>query len=316
MNSKVTADSKRRRFLKTLVSIPALASAGISTAGARALNEATKDPAEANRGVKLSLNAYSFNDQLLDGSMSLEDLLGFCAQQGLVAADLTGYYFAGYPNVPPDDYLYNIKRTAFKLGVEISGTGVRNDFTHADAAKRRESVQLVKNWIDAAEKLGAQTIRIFSGNQNPEGYSRQQVLDWMYTDIRECIEYGKRHGVVIALQNHNDFIRTSAETIQIMEALRSDWFGLMLDIGSFRAADPYDEISRTVKYAITWQIKEKVFVHGKEVDVDTDKLAAIIRKSGYRGYLPVEALGKGDAKAKVSALLDKLRNSFSRVQAR
>jgi sugar phosphate isomerase/epimerase len=313
MKPTVTADSKRRAFLKSIAIVPALASARISPGGAWPLEGEMNDPAEANRGVKLSLNAYSFNDQLLNGNMTLEDMLRFCAEQGLVAADLTGYYFAGYPNVPPDEYLYNVKRTAFRLGVEISGTGVRNDFTHADPAKRRESVQLVKNWIDAAEKLGAQTIRIFSGNKNPEGYSRQQVLDWMYTDIRECIEYGKSHGVVIALQNHNDFIKTSAETIEIMEALRSDWFGLMLDIGSFRAANPYDEIARTIKYAITWQVKEKVFVDGKEVDVDTDKLAAIIRQSGYRGYLPVEALGKGDAKAKVSALVAKLRKSFSRV---
>lgn len=311
MNFLAPIRSKRRAFLKTLLTAPALASAGIPSIYARPFNSVAKDPAAENRGLKLSLNAYSFNDQLLNGTMTLEDLLKFCAGQGLVAADLTAYYFPGYPNVPADEYLYHVKRTAFRLGVEISGTGVRNDFTYADAGKRRESVQLVKRWIDAAEKLGAQTIRIFSGNQTPVGYSRQQVLEWMLKDIRECIEYARNHGVTIALQNHDDFIKTSAETIEIMEALRSDWCGLMLDIGSFRAADPYDEIARTVRYAITWQIKEKVFVAGKEVDVDTDKLARIIRTSGYRGYLPVEALGKGDPKTKVSALLARLRNSFA-----
>jgi sugar phosphate isomerase/epimerase len=207
--------------------------------------------------------------------------------------------------------LYEVKRKAFSLGVEISGTGVRNDFTQADKNNRRESLQLVKSWIDAAEKMGAQTIRIFSGNQAPAGYSRAQILEWMYGDIRECIEYGKRHGVVIALQNHDDFIKTSGDVIEIMEALKSDWFGLMLDIGSFRTANPYDAIAKTVKYAITWQIKEKVFVDGKEVDVDTDKLARIITSSGYRGYLPLEALGQGDPKAKVTALLSKLRKSLA-----
>jgi sugar phosphate isomerase/epimerase len=311
MNHETPSNSRRRTFLKALATIPVLGAVSAPSASAAGRETAATAPDYANPGLKLSLNAYSFNDSLLNGTMTISDMLQFCADQGLVAADITAYYFPGYPDVPPDDFLYEVKRKAFSLGVEISGTGVRNDFTYPDEDKRRESVQLVKNWIDAAEKIGAQTIRIFSGNQKPEGYSRAQILGWMYKDIRECIEYGKRHGVVIALQNHDDFIKTSAEVIEIMEALKSDWFGLMLDIGSFRSADPYEEISKTVKYAITWQIKEKVFLGGEERDVDTDKLARIIKTSGFRGYLPLEALGQGDPKTKVTALLTRLRKSLS-----
>ncbi|HEX8037593.1 MAG TPA: sugar phosphate isomerase/epimerase family protein [Chryseosolibacter sp.] len=311
MNSIADSNSKRRTFIKGLLSVPVLTSAGIMPGPALSRGDGRKAFQDENRGLKLSLNAFSFNDALLKGTMTIEDMLEFCAEKGLAAVDLTAYYFPGYPKVPADDYLYKIKRKAFSLGVEISGTGVRNDFTHADPAKRQESVQLVKDWIHAAEKLGAQTIRIFSGNQKPEGHSREQILDWMLKDIRECIGYGQAHGVVIALQNHDDFIKTSADTIAIMESLKSDWCGLMLDIGSFRASDPYEEIARTVKYAITWQIKEKVFVNGKEVDLDAPKLVDIIRKSGYRGYLPIEALGQGDPRVKVSALLDKLRRAFN-----
>ena len=242
--------------------------------------------------------------------MTINDMLEFAAEKGFMAVDITGYYFKGYPQVPSDETLYDVKNKAFRLGLEISGTGVRNDFTHADAAKRRESVQLVKEWIDAAEKLGAQTVRIFSGTQNIEAHSRGEVLAWMLADIRECVDYGKAHGVVVALQNHNDFIKTADETIAIMEAVKSDWFGLMLDIGSFRTGDPYDEIARTIQYAVTWQIKEKVFVGGKEVDVDAAKLISLIKASGFRGYLPLETLGEGDPRIKVAALLDKFRRAL------
>jgi sugar phosphate isomerase/epimerase len=252
--------------------------------------------------LKLSLNAFSFNKPLLEGTMTIGDMLEFCADEGLKAVDITAYYFKGYPDVPSDEILYEVKRKAFALGVEICGTGVRNDFTHADPAKRRESVQLVKNWIDAAQKLGAQTVRIFSGTQKPEGYSRRQILDWMLNDIRECVDYGRAHGVVVALQNHDDFLKTADETIEVMEVINSPWFGLMLDIGSFRQQDPYDEISRTIRYAVTWQIKEKVFVAGKEVDVDAPRLMKLIKASGFRGYLPLETLGEGEPKNKVAAL--------------
>ena len=308
----INQDPKRRRFLKAMLSVPVVASAGVFNGAVMAKD---RRPAETNKmnSLKLSLNAYSFNAPLLNGSMTIEDMIEFCAEQGLVAVDITGYYFPGYPNVPADDYLYKVKRKAFNLGIEICGTGVRNDFTHADPAKRRESVQLVKNWIDVAEKIGGQTIRIFSGNQKPEGHSRAQVLEWMLNDIRECIDYGKRHGVVVALQNHDDFIKTAADTIEIMEAIKSEWYGLMLDIGSFRTTDPYDEIAQTIKYAVTWQIKEKVFVSGKEVDVDADKLVSLIKKSSFRGYLPLETIGQGDPKTKVAALVNKFRNALSKT---
>lgn len=312
MKSLINENPKRRKFLKALLSVPVVTSAGVFDGSVIAKDRRQEETNKKN-SLKLSLNAYSFNTPLLNGSMTIEDMLEFCAEQGLVAVDITGYYFPGYPNVPDDDYLYKVKRKAFSVGVEICGTGVRNDFTHSDPAKRRESVQLVKNWIDVAEKIGGQTIRIFSGNQKPEDHSRAQVLAWMLNDIRECIDYGKAHGVVVALQNHDDFIKTAADTIEIMEAIKSEWYGLMLDIGSFRTADPYDEIAQTIKYAVTWQIKEKVFVSGKEIDVDADKLISLIKKSEFRGYLPLEALGQGDPKTKLAALINKFRNALSKT---
>jgi sugar phosphate isomerase/epimerase len=308
----MTQNSKRREFLNTLATLPLLTAGTISGALAGRTQEAPQ-VSSSSALLKLALNAYSFNQQLLSGSMSINDMLEFCAANGFLAADITAYYFPGYPKVPSDEYLYSIKRAAFQFGIEISGTGVRNDFTHSDAGKRRESVQLVKDWIVAAEKLGAQTIRIFSGTQNPAGYTRQQVLEWMLKDIRECVAFGKAHGVVVAIQNHDDFIKTAGDTIEIMEAIKSEWFGLMLDIGSFRTNDPYEEIAKTVKYAVTWQIKENVYSRGKEVKVDADKLVDIINASGYRGYLPLETLGQGDPKVKIPALLHEFRKSFSKT---
>jgi sugar phosphate isomerase/epimerase len=169
----------------------------------------------------------------------------------------------------------------------------------------------VKNWVDVSQKLGGQTVRIFSGTQKPEGYTREQIFQWMVDDIRECVDYAATRGIVIALQNHDDFIKTAEHTTAFMEAVKSPWYGLMLDIGSYRTADPYDEIARTIKYAVTWQIKEKVFVKGQEVDVDADRLVQLIRNAGFRGYLPLETLGEGDPRQKIPALLNKFRTAVN-----
>jgi sugar phosphate isomerase/epimerase len=300
----------RRSLLSSILALP-LFTPGLLNGGVPI--QKLQQPRKNKTSLKVSLNAFSFNGPLSAGTMTIEDMLSFCVEQGFLAVDITAYYFPGYPTVPSDEYLYGIKRKAFRLGIEISGTGVRNDFTEPDPAKRRESVALVKNWIDAAEKLGAPVIRIFSGNQNPAGYSRDQVLAWMVKDIEECVAYGAAHGVIVAIQNHNDFIKTADDAIQIMNAIKSDWYGLILDTGSYRIGDPYEEIRKTASLAVNWQIKEKIFVNGKEVDVDMDKLIRVIKASGYTGYLPLETLGEGDPKIKVPVLLEKIKKSLAKV---
>jgi sugar phosphate isomerase/epimerase len=262
--------------------------------------------------LKTSLNAYSFNGPLTKGEMNLDQLLEYCASIQLDAVDLTAYYFSGYPEVPSDEYLYHIKQKAFLLGLEISGTGVRNDFTDPDPAKRKASVELVKKWIIAAEKMGAPVIRVFSGTADTKGLAREKVVDYMVADFKECAEFGKSHGVVVAIQNHNDFIKTADQTIEVIKRVNSDWFGLILDIGSFRT-DPYKEIAQTIPYAVNWQLKETVFVNGVEQKTDLDRLMKIIQQSGYRGYLPIETLGEGDPKVKVPRFLNEVREAMRKA---
>lgn len=296
----------RRNFLTRTVSV---AAAGALPSGALA----AKGPVVRETGVKLKLglNAYSFDKQLRGGGMTLEDAVHFCSQHGVDALDPTGYYFPGYPNVPADSYIYDLKRTAFVNGVSISGTGVRNNFAIADAEARKRDVRMVKDWIVVASKLGAPVIRVFSGPTRPQGHSFDEALEWMAADFQECATFGKEHGVVVGVQQHNDFLKTAAETIRLIDAVGSDWFGCILDIGSLRQGDPYVEIEKLVAYAVSWQIKEKVGRDGKEEPVDLARIKAIIDRSGYRGYVPFEALGPGDPRASVAAFLDKIRKAFS-----
>jgi sugar phosphate isomerase/epimerase len=296
----------RRRFLGRSASLAVAAAIPAVAAPPPA-----KVARESGVKLKLGLNAYSFDAPLRAGTMTLADAVHYCAQHGVDALDATGYYFPGYPNVPPDEYIYNLKLTAFVNGVSISGTGVRNDFAVADAAARQKDVQMVKDWIVVAAKLGAPVIRVFSGRVRPEGHTFDEALEWMVRDFKECAAFGKQHGVVVALQQHNDFLKTAAEAIRAIEAVGSDWFGCILDIGSLRSGDPYEEIEKLVPYAVSWQIKENVGRGAAEEPTDLVKIKAIIDRSGYRGYVPFEALGGGDPRIKVAAFLEKIRKAFA-----
>jgi hypothetical protein len=41
-----------------------------------------------------------------------------------------------------------------------------------------------------------------------------------------------------------------------------------------------------------------------------DKIIAIIKSSGYRGYVPIETLGPGDPRIKVPAFLQKVERAL------
>ena len=304
MNSPV----HRRRFMSGALSAAAMFAVG--PARPESLFAQGRVPRTGGTRVRLGLNAYSFNEPLRAGTMTLDDLVDFCAEQGFDGLDATGYYFPGYPKVPDDTFLYRLKRRTFVNGVTISGTGVRNDFAVADPPARERDVRMVKDWIEAAAKLGADVVRIFAGAKVPDGGTFDRTLEWMVPDIKACVDHGRQHGVIVGLQNHNDFLKTAGETIRIVEAVSSEWFGVILDIGSLRQGDPYAEIERLVPYAVTWQLKENVWVGGKEVPTDVGRIKAIIDKAGYRGFLPIETLGAGDPRVKVARFLTDVRRYF------
>ncbi len=301
-NWNIMKQLQRRTFLATLMGLPGLSS----------IHQQSNLPIPESytKRLKTSLNAFSFNGPLMDGSMTINELIDFCATDGFDGVDITGYYFNGYPAVPSDKYLYDLKRKAFNEGIAITGTGVRNDFTFADKTKRQQEVNLVKRWVEAAAKIGAPVIRIFAGTQKNEGTSSEEVTDWMLPELQTCVDFGRQHGVIIGLQNHNDFIQTARQVNSIIERINNPWFGLILDTGSYRVLNAYDEIQLSVKHAVNWQVKENIFIDGREIETDMNRLMAIIHQSAYKGYLPIETLGKGEPKEKVRVLLAKLKTAI------
>jgi sugar phosphate isomerase/epimerase len=259
--------------------------------------------------IKLSCNLYSFNGPLRSGEMTLEQAIDFCAELGFEAVDPTGYYFPGHPAPPTDAYVYAIKRRAFLNGLGVSGTGVRNDFTVPDAAARAADVAHVKRWVEVASKLGAPVLRVFDGRAEAKGPSREQMAVWVAEAFRECAGYGESRGVMIAYQNHDELLKTADEVLALRERVASPWFGLNVDVGSLRSADPYDEIARLAPYACTWQIKERLYRRGVEEKTDLRRVFGVLKAAGYRGYAPLETLG--DPRDKVRRFLAEVREALS-----
>jgi sugar phosphate isomerase/epimerase len=319
----------RRTFLKSAAVLPFAAAAVTENPFPAAAQQPI--PRAGGPELKVSLNAYSFTKLLNDQNkhrgpgVSLFDVLEFCAKNNFDGFDPTGYFFPTYPEVPPDDYVNTLKRRAFELGIGISGTGVRNNFTTSDKTVRAAAVQHIKEWVEVASRLGAPVIRVFADTQMramtwhdvAKGCTREQVKAWMVEALSECAEHGKQFGVIIGVQNHGDFLQTGEQLLDLVNTVNSNWCGVIVDTGYFKTQDPYQDMALVAPYAVNWQIKQSPF--GEESDIPTDlvKLMKIVRASGYRGYLPIETLSpKGkpyDPYTVVPSFLKQLRGAIAQT---
>ena len=322
--------SDRRTFLKRAALLPLVVSAGYPLATANAAIAPIHRAGGSH--LKTSLNAYSFTEQLTahaqDAGKGLDlfQLCDFCAEHDFDGIDVTGYFFPGYPKVPEDRYLFRLKRHAFDLGLGISGTGVRNDFTAADKSVRAAGVLLIRNWIEVAAKLGAPTVRAFADCQSPfktwqeasGNAPRATVEAWIAEALRECAEHAQKYGVIIAVQNHGDFLKTGEEHLSLLKRVDHEWCAAMVDTGKYLTADPYADIALMAPYAVNWQIKEMLRSQLESPRTDLKKVLTIIRQSGYRGYLPIETLAMGrkgyDSFVEVPKMLAALREAIAATE--
>lgn len=279
-----------------------------------------------------TLNAYSFLE-LLNANMAdptqgvdLFAVCDFCVKHDIEAVDLTGYFFPGYPEAPAESYLARIKRYTHDRGITISGTGVKNDFATADKAVRAEGVLLTKRWIEVAARMGAPVVRVFAGPQqkNPKDWQtaagqapREEVEKWMAEALRECAEHGEKFGVIVAVQNHGDFLTTGPEHLSLLQRVDHTWCGALVDTGKYFTDDPYADIALMTPHAVNWQIKERLGSSLKTPPTDFKKLVKILHEGGYRGFVPIETLSMGrkdyDPAAEVVKVLTAMREAIAEL---
>ena len=264
--------------------------------------------------MKLSLAAYSFTrtlpkswtpDQLATAKFTMEKFIDFCAAQDLDGCELTAYYF---PKEITNEYLMSLKERTFRLGLDISGTAIGNDFCLPDGPDRDRNLNMCRAWIDYSAALGAPVIRIFAGNV-PKGESEDVARERCIAGINQSLEYAATRGVCLALENHGGITATPEQMLKIIEGVKtSPWFGVNFDGGNFRTPDPYADLAKIAPYAINAQIKVEVAPNGKSEPADLARVVKILKDAHYRGFLVLEYEAQEDPLEAVPEYLKKLRD--------
>lgn len=295
--------STRRQFLRTTVA----SGLGAAVVGRLSAIEPIKREAKSSH-IKLSLAAYSFNRYMaLKGktkpTMTMDDFVDFAVGIGLDAIEPTSYYFPETTR----EYFTKFRGRCTRLGLDVSGTAIGNDFCKADPAELRKQIESTKHWIEYASWIGAKTIRIFGGTV-AKGDDEAKALSRCVESIEEVCEYGGKYGIYLALENHGGITATPEKMLRIITAVKSPWFGVNLDTGNFSTPDPYADLAKIAPYAVVVQLKTEVHPKGKSKEsADLRKLVDILRAVNYRGYVALEYEAAEDPKTAVPKAIDALR---------
>ncbi len=279
----------RRKLLKT-AGLGALAGAGTQLLGSPLIKEASTDANASTSKMARLLSgccAYSYNDRLRKGPMTLEDFIRKAVDLRLDGIDMTGYYLK---SMDPK-YLDGLRHLAYKNAMPLSGSACGISMVQATAAKRADSLGEIKKWVYATDRLGASHLRIFAG-ELPPGSKQQDAIDWVVETMKAACDYSGEKGITLGLEDHGGVSQSADVCLEIMQRVNSPYAAINLDVTNFIPSptqDAYAQIAACIPYASNTHIRDR-FEYDQS-PVDLDRVWRLFAKAGFKGYMSAEYEG-------------------------
>jgi len=290
---------------------------------ARAADDEQKSGARP--GNPIGVSTYSFWRFGEGEKLPIEKCIDHAAEWGFDAVEVLEIQMDRTDKA----YLRMLKRRAFINGLCLCGMSTHQGFVTPDREKRRQNVQRTIASIELAYELGIPTIRVNTGRWGTtasfdelmanrgiepplEGYTDEDAYPWVIESFQRCLPTAEKCGVVLGLENHWGLGLTPRGVLRIVNAIDSPWLQVTLDTGNF-LEDPYDRLEMLAPKAVFVQAKT-YYGGGKwyTLDLDYDRIAAILRRQDYRGFISLEFEGKEDYTTGIPKSLALLRKAFSR----
>ncbi|HEY8549261.1 MAG TPA: sugar phosphate isomerase/epimerase family protein [Vicinamibacterales bacterium] len=311
--------TSRRAFLAA-----GAAAAAAATAGAAPLQTSGSAAAASKRApVRLALATYSYW-HFRDPKVPIETVIDKAAALGVEGVDVL------HRQMDSEDraYLQKLKRQAFVNGVSLIALSIHQDFVDPDPAARKKDIDHTIHCMQLAHEMGIPCMRLNTGRWNTTrsfddlmkargiepvlpGYTEDDGFKWCIDSIEQLLPKAEEYGVLLALENHWGLARTPEGLLRILDAIPSPWLGALMDTGNF-LEDPYDKLEMIAPRTVF--VQAKTYDGGGEwytLDLDYARIAAILAKVNYRGYVALEFEGKADPDVAVPASLERLRKAFA-----
>ena len=306
---------KRRDFLSAGLIAGAAAASGLAAQGAEAVPVRKQKP-------KLGISTYSYW-HFRDPKVPVQTVIEKAAALGVGGVDIL------HRQMDSEDrsYLQKLKRTAFVNGVDLICLSIHQDFVDPSAEERKKNVEHTIKCIELAYEMGIPSIRLNSGRWNTiksfdklmeargvepilEGVTEGEGFKWCIDAIEQCLPKAAECGVILALENHWGLTRTPEGLLRILNAIDSPWLGGLMDTGNF-LEDPYPKLEMIAPKTVF--VQAKTYQGGGEwytLDLDYKRVASILAKVNYGGYISLEFEGKENAEKAVPESIQMLKSAF------
>ena len=315
----------RREFLTTSAATVALAASGglvgVTPSAVSAAPLQEQRPVRTNR---IAVSTYSFYQFRNKDLRSIENCIDMAGEMGFDGVEILHRQMEQEDN----DYLQRLKRRAFLLGLDLCGFSTHQTFLSPDKKVRQKNIDHTIHCIELAYALGIPTIRVNTGtwgtsknfdelmkNKGIEpplkGYTDEQGFPWVIDSFDECLKAPERCGVTMGLENHWGLGRTAKGVMRVVDAVKSPWLKTTLDTGNF-LENMYEQMEMLAPDAVL--VQAKTYYGGGTwytLDIDYNRVAKMLRKHRYQGYISLEFEGKESPKTGVPQSLAMLRKAFA-----
>jgi len=194
-----------------------------------------------------------------------------------------------------------------ELGAKLKEYGFDTVFAwgHPNGLERGlnpEAYEEMKRLIPKTKLLGTDVMRITGSAFDWRHENHRDHIARLVPMFKEATKIAEDNGVKLANENHVDY--TSDEMLEMLEAVDSPNFGINFDTGNFLRLldDPVKGMEKLAPYVFSTHIKDlKLHPTASPSDwyyfcgvpvgfglINNYKLAELLSKAGYKGFLAVE----------------------------
>lgn len=292
---------KRRSFLQTLASVPAIAG--------------SPAPAAQASRFRISLAEWSLHRAISSRLITNMDFPRIAREQfGIEGLEFVNQLW----EAPIQDYVTRLKRRMSDTGttgvlIMCDGEGLMG---HSGRATRMRAARNHRKWVDIAAELGCHSIRTnMYSDVNPKTDAEiDAMLGYCSESFNDLCGYAKAANLNVIIENHGGVSSDPDVVVRLMKKVDLPNFGTLPDFGNFpKEIDRYDAIRKLMPYAKGVSFKCYDFgPDGNETTLDVPRIMKIVAEAGYNGYVGIEyegnRLSEYEGIAAGKRLLDRLNS--------
>jgi sugar phosphate isomerase/epimerase len=206
------------------------------------------------------------------------------------------------------DYLNNLASAFDKAQLHVVNIPCdANVDLCGDKDAQATAIKTYQQWVEAAIILKSPSIRVHLSR--PHASASAGKVDCALDGLKALAEYGAQKNIVVNLENDSPDSEDPYRILKVIEAAKTPYLRSLPDFCNSRLLGDENYNLKALEalfpHALNIShVKDVEMSDGKPFTVDMNKVFAIAKKSGYRGYFSMEFEGAGDPYEGTKLLLE------------